>query len=184
MKLIPATLETLEALPRGAIITPIDDHYNDYVFLKHSPDADDRPWSDVGLSETHSDAQVLRRCTSNQQTQLIQLWPAEDIDILKELQAQQDQLAHLTGKIAELNLSRTVADGFLRQLRLEHDGLTAKVFDSHVRQDATNRGFTNRIDAVSDRSSREEMRLSERLEQQERMIQELESRLTALEQKP
>ena len=180
MKLIPATLGTLEALPPGAIITPIVEHYNDYVFLKHSLDADDRPWSDVGLSETHSDAQVLRRCTSNQQTQLIQLWPADDIDILKELQAQQDQLARLTSRLVSLDLSRTATEGFLGQLRLEHDGLTAKVFDSHVKQDAANRNFTARIDAVSDRSSREEMRLSERLEQQERLILELQAQLSKL----
>ena len=175
MKLIPATLETLEALPRGTIVTPITEFYNDYVFLKHN-DFGDEPWSDVGISEGHTTSEVLRRCTMHQQTQLIQLWPAEDSDILVELQALREQSAHLTSRLTPLEQSRTAADEFLRQLRMEHDGLTARVFDDHVRQDATNRGFTARIDAVSERSSREETFLAERLEQQDRMIQELQSR--------
>ena len=183
MKLIPATLETLEALPQGAIISPIVDHYNDYVFLKHAYSGSE-PWSDVGVSDGCSTSAVLNRCTSNLQTQLIQLWPDDDIDILKELQAQQDQLAQLKGKIASLDLSSTAADGSLRQLRLEHDGLTAKVFDSHVKQDVTNRNLTTRIDAVSERSSKEEHRLDVLLTQQQQLILKLESRLTALEQKP
>ena len=180
MKLIPATLETLEALPHGAIVTPIVDHYNDYVFLKSTTSVEDMQWFDVGLAEGHSAAQVLHRCTSNQQTQLIQLWPDDDIDILKELAEHRDQLANLTGKLASLDLSRTAADGFLHQLRREHDGLTNRVFDNHAKQDTTNRGFTNRIEAVSERSSREETRLSERLGQQERLIQELQAQLSKL----
>ena len=183
MKLIPATIETLEVLPQGAIISPIVDHYNDYVFLKHA-NSSSEPWSDVGVSEGYSTSAVLNRCTSNLQTQLIQLWPDDDFDILKELLTQRDELAQLTDKIASLDLSRVTSDGFLSQLRLEHDGLTNSVLDNYNRQDSTNSTFTTRIDAVSDRSSREEMRLSERLEQQQQLIRELESRLTALEQKP
>ena len=182
MKLIPATLEALEALPQGAIVTPLVEHFNDYVFLRRSSE-DPYPWSDIGVSDAFSAQQVLTRCTQHQQTQLIQLWPDEDSDILSELLEQREQLAQLTDQIAVLNLSRIEDDGSLLKLRVEHDGLTARVFDNHVGQDATNRGFTARIDAVSERSSREEMRLDNLLTQQQQLIRELQSRLTALEQK-
>ena len=183
MKLIPATEETLEALPRGAIVTPLVEYFNDYVFLKHS-DWSAKPWSDIGTSEVSPTSEVLRRCTMHQQTQLIQLWPAENLDILVELQALREQSAHITSRLAALDESRIEADGSLLKLRVEHDGLTARVFDGHVSQDATNRGFTARIDAVSERSSREEMRLDNLFTQQQQLIQALESRLIALEQKP
>lgn len=183
MKLIPATLETLEALPQGAIVTPLVEFYNDYVFLRHAISGSE-PWSDIGISESYSTSDVLARCTLYQQTQLIQLWPDDDVDILSELQDHREQLTQLSGRVASLDLSYTAADGALRQLRMEHDGLTARFFDGHVQQDSTNRGFTARIDAVSERSSREEMRLDNLLTQQQQLIQELQSRLTALEQRP
>ena len=181
MKLIPATLETLEALPKGAVVTPLVEFFNDYVFLKYA-NSGSEPWSDVGVSDDFSTSEVLRRCTLHQQTQLIQLWPDADSDILSELQEQRKQLAQLTNLIDFLDQSRVEADESLLKLRVEHDGLTARVFDDHVKQDATNRGFTARIDAVSERSSHEEMWLSSLLTQQQQLIQELQSRLTALEQ--
>ena len=177
MKLIPATLETLEGLPKGAIVTPITEFYNDYVFLKHTA-SDDKPWSDVGVSEPMYSGAVLQRCTALEQEQLILLWPDEEKDLKQELTEMQDQLAIIAGKVGELDLSRTVVEGFLTQLRKDHDALSASFFDSRVEQHGTNRGFTNRIDAVSDRSSREEMRLSEQLEQQQALITELQYQLS------